>query len=199
MSEPLVSVITPTWQRHDLLFDRCIPSVAAQSYGSVEHVVVSDGPDPALRNALGDASGVRFEELPEHDPSARWGHWARLHGIDVAKGEYITYLDDDDSLRPEHVAILAAALDANPGAGFAYARTIMHAEGGALCRIGSDPPGYGQITVSLMHRRGLLDVATWRQGEPTIDWDLVSRWMAAGVSWVMAGADTADIWPSTYR
>jgi glycosyltransferase involved in cell wall biosynthesis len=194
-----VSVVSPTWQRHDLLLNRCIPSVAAQDYPAVEHVIVSDGPDPALRDKLAGLPGVRFEELPEHDPAARWGHWARLHGTDVAKGEYITYLDDDDAYRPEHCRLLAAALDENPGAGFAYARTIMHAQGGAYCRIGTDPPQYGQITVTLMHRRALLDVATWEQSEPTIDWDLVSRWLDAGVNYTSVGADTADIWPSTYR
>lgn len=194
-----VSVITPTWQRHDLLLSRCVPSVAAQGHPAVEHVIVSDGPDPVLRDKLAGLPGVRFEELSEHDPGAKWGHWARLHGIDVAKGEYITYCDDDDSLGPNHAGVLAAALDAWPAAGFTYGHVILHNPEGASCRIGTDPPGYGQITVMLMHRRGLLDVATWRQGEPTIDWDLVSRWMDAGVGWVMARTDTAEIWPSRYR
>lgn len=203
---PLVTVVTPTWDRHDLLFGRCIPSVQAQAYPAVEHVIVSDGPDPLLAALLvtrsregGFTHLVRYCELAEHDPAARWGHWARLRGCELAKGEYITYLDDDDSLRPEHVAVLAAALDANPGAGFAYARTIMHVQDGSWCRIGTEPPAYGHISVSLMHRRELLEVATWEQSQPTIDWDLVSRWLAAGVGWVMADADTADIWPSTYR
>jgi glycosyltransferase involved in cell wall biosynthesis len=202
---PLVSVITPTWQRRDLLLGRCIPSVQAQDYYSaVEHVIVSDGPDENLFAAPLTTPAdfrypVRYYQLPEHDPAARWGHWARLHGIDVAKGEYITYLDDDDAYRPEHCRLLAAALDENPGAGFAYARTIMHAQGGAYCRIGTDPPQYGQITVTLMHRRELLDIATWEQSRPTIDWDLVSRWLDAGVNYTSVGADTADIWPSTYR
>jgi glycosyltransferase involved in cell wall biosynthesis len=194
-----VSVITPTWQRHDLLLSRCVPSVAAQDHPDVEHVVVSDGPDEVLREKLAGLPGVRFEELPEHDPEARWGHWARLHGIDAAKGDYITYCDDDDSLGLNHALVLAAALDAWPEAGFAYGHVIMHTEENTWCRIGTDPPGYGHITVMLMHRRGVLDVATWRQGEPTIDWDLVSRWMDAGVGWVMTSADTAEIWPSRYR
>jgi glycosyltransferase involved in cell wall biosynthesis len=194
-------VVTPTWQRHPLLFGRCIPSVQAQDYPAVEHVVVSDGPDEELREKLGALAlpGVRFAELPEHDPAARWGHWARLHGTDVAKGEYITYLDDDDAYRPEHVSVLAAALDAHPDAAFAYSRMIMHTQHGS-CRIGTDPPGYGQIGVpAIMHRRGLLDVATWEQSEPTIDWDLVSRWLDAGVRYTSVAADTVDIWPSTYR
>ena len=49
---PTVSVVTPTWQRHDLLMDRCIPSVAAQDYPDVEHVICSDGPDPDLAERL---------------------------------------------------------------------------------------------------------------------------------------------------
>jgi glycosyltransferase involved in cell wall biosynthesis len=198
VSVPLVSVVTPTWQRPDLLLNRCVPSVAAQTHWPLEHVVVSDGPDPALREKLAGLP-VRFTELPEHDPAARWGHWARLHGTDVAKGEYITYLDDDDAYRPEHVSVLAAALDAHPDAAFAYSRMIMHTQHGS-CRIGTDPPGYGQIGVpAIMHRRGLLDVATWEQSEPTIDWDLVSRWLDAGVNYTSVAADTVDIWPSLYR
>jgi glycosyltransferase involved in cell wall biosynthesis len=195
---PSVDVITPTWARHDLLLGRCIPSVQAQDYPDIRHIVVSDGPDPVLREKLAGLP-VRFEELPEHDPAARWGHWARLHGTDVAKGEYITYLDDDDSYRPDHVSVLAAALEDRPDAGFAYSRMIMHTQHGS-CRIGTDPPGYGQIGVpAIMHRRGLLDVATWEQSEPTIDWDLVSRWLDAGVRYTSVAADTVDIWPSTYR
>ena len=59
-----VSVITPTWQRAELLTTRCIPSVAAQTV-LVEHVVVSDGPDPALKELLTDCDVV-YAEVAEH-------------------------------------------------------------------------------------------------------------------------------------
>ena len=52
MRTPLVSVITPTWQRADLLVNRCIPSVQAQDYPVVEHIIVSDGPDQLLRDYM---------------------------------------------------------------------------------------------------------------------------------------------------
>ena len=213
MSVPTVSVITPTWQRHDLLLSRCVPSVQEQEYPKVEHVVVSDGPDEYLSKMFashvpaGHARDIRqgrrhpvwYYEMGEHDPGARWGHWARLRGIELAAGEYVTYLDDDDAYRPEHAAVLAAALDAHPDAGFAYSRMISHSGGGS-CRIGADPPVYGQIgTPMIMHRRELLDVATWEQSMPANDWDLVSRWLAAGVGYVAADADTVDVWPSASR
>ena len=175
-----------------MLLGRAVPSVAAQDYPALEHVVVSDGPDPALREKLAVQPGVRFAELPEHDPEAQWGHHARLHGIDLAKGDYIAYHDDDNSWHSYHVRLLVAALE-ETGADFAYPKMAVHGRGEYL--IGTDPPAEGYIDTSMIvHRRELLDVATWRwyPGIPTIDWDLVSRWMAAGATWVRVPQVTCD-------
>jgi glycosyltransferase involved in cell wall biosynthesis len=196
MADPLVTAVTPTWQRHDLLLNRCVPSVAAQDYPAIEHIIVSDGPDPVLREEFAGRSAwaavTRFEELPEHPPQAQWGHYARLHGIDLAKGDYIAYLDDDNSWHPDHIRVLVAALE-ETGAGFAYPKMAVHGRGEYV--IGTDPPAHGQIDTSMIiHRRGLLDLATWRwhPGIPTIDWDLAGRWMAAGATWVHVPQVTAD-------
>jgi glycosyltransferase involved in cell wall biosynthesis len=193
------TVVTPTWQRHGLLFGRCIPSVAAQDYdGPMEHVIVSDGPDPVLREKVREWFGPlvvwngQIVELPEHDPEAQWGHHARLHGLDLAKGEYIAYHDDDNSWHSYHVRLLVRALE-ETGADFAYPLMAVHGRGEYV--IGTDPPAEGQIDTSMIiHRRELLDLATWRwyPGIPTIDWDLVSRWMAAGATWVHVPHVTAD-------
>lgn len=202
---PLVSVITPTWQRYDLLLGRCMPSVAAQSYGHIEHIIVSDGPDPGLAERMAKVTAwagdsVRFQELPAHGirwgdaPAARWGVDARLCGIEMAKGEYIAYLDDDNSFRPEHVARLVAALEANPDAGFAYSRMLVSGRGTPYL-IGTDPPACGLIDTSqIMHRAALTGAASWRDDgvQETIDWDLVARWMKAGTRWVLDDAVTCD-------
>jgi len=126
-------------------------------------------------------------------PAARWGHWARLRGLELATGEYIAYLDDDNAFRPGHLAKLAAALDADPSAGFAYSQIMMH-NGGSSYVVGVPPPAYGQIdTSAIMHRRGLLDTATWRDaGQLTIDWDIVERWLHAGAGWAHVPEVTAD-------
>jgi len=195
----LASVVTPTWGRHALLLDRCIPSVLAQDYPDVEHVIVSDGYEPDLYPAMLDryrpeiaAGRIRYDELGEHDPAARWGHRARLRGIEVAKGPYLAWLDDDNSFRPDHVSRLVALLAA--GAGFAYSQVQFHAGGGPAHVVGSQSPCLGGIdTSAIAHRRETLDAATWRDdGQPTIDWDLVQRWMAAGVTWAFDDAVTAD-------
>lgn len=194
MNAPLVSVITPTWQRHAALVDRCIPSVAAQLYPNVEHIVVSDGPDNELYEMLNarPRPGVRYAEIDQHDDTARWGHWARLAGIEMARGEVIAYLDDDNSFRPRHLWLLVQALQDNPDVGFAYPRTLMHVYGDEY-EIGTDPPQYGQIDTSgLVHRREILDAETWEPSLPTIDWDLVNRWMAVGIKWRYVREVTVD-------
>lgn len=185
---PLISVITPTWQRADVLVSRCIPSVQAQTWDRVEHIVVSDGPDPELAELLHGAPVV-YAELPEWDPAYRWGTRARLHGIELAKGELIAYLDDDNAYRPEHLAKLVHALQALD-ADFAYSRMHVHA---GNYEVGSSPPAYGQIDTSLLlHRRALLDRETWRNSLPTIDWDIVARWLTAGANWAFVPEVTVD-------
>jgi glycosyltransferase involved in cell wall biosynthesis len=190
-----VSVVTPTWQRHEYLLDRCVPSVQAQTWPGVEHVVVSDGPDLELKLAMAlQFPDARYEEMPD-GPGGHWGHVARLHAIAISTGDLITYLDDDDAFRPDHCQVLAEALIAHPEADFAY--SLMSSQGAV---IGQDPPAYCQIGVPMiMHRRELLERGTWERSMPSIDWDLVERWLAAGARYVHVPQVTIDVWPSAYR
>ena len=201
---PVVSIITPTWQRHDLLLNRCIPSVQAQGYPWTEHLVISDGPDEALREKLAMPwmngwNRLWFRELPEHDPEPHAGHHCRTYGLELAQGEYITYNDDDDALRPDHCHRLAAALDADPEAGFAVSRMVSHGPGG-ITVIGHGPLACGNVgTPMIMHRRELADVAAWDHASQFGDWEMVLGWINAGIRHVRVDAETSDVWPSLYR
>jgi len=185
--KPKISVITPTWQRARLLAGRCIPSVAAQDYdGEVEHVIVSDGPDPAL----GGVPGVVF--LPEHVPVLNRGVLARLHGTRLATGDLIAYLDDDNAWRPGHLRLLAAAIT-DGDVSFAYSQAQCRNERGVSWVIGGCRPVFGQVDTSLLvHKAGLLETATWRPSGRPADWDLVDRWLEAGATWIHVPQVTLD-------
>ena len=197
---PLVSVITPTWQRHDLLRKRCIPSVKVQTYAHLlEHIVVSDGPDIDLVWPLATAQ-VRYLQLPEHDPSPdNWGSAARNFGYEQARGSLIAYLDDDNAYRPNHVQALAEALLANPEADFAYSQLVTHPQDRV---IGGAEPAYGAIDTSvLMHRAGHLEkFGYWPLAgqvdmcgdQHAPDWGVVARWLDAGARWVHVPQVTVD-------
>lgn len=189
-------MITPTWRRHRLLLERAVPSVAGQTFQDFEHIVVSDGPDPVLRDLLA-GTDVMFVECRHHDPHPmNFGSRARNRGLNEASGELIAYLDDDNAWRPDHLALLVKALDDNPAAGFAYSRMVTHPQGTV---IGTDPPQYGGIDTSLIvHRRELLDVAGWPKpgqidgDQHAPDWAIVEAWLAAGTSWVHVPQVTVD-------
>jgi hypothetical protein len=181
--------------------------VQAQEYGNLEHVIVSDGPDPGFDGVLvqvamshrPDSPDLVWAELPQHDEAARWGHYARLRALELAEGELICYLDDDNAFRPQHVARLVEALEEHPEAGFAYSQIMMTGHATPY-PVGVTPPYHGGIdTSSIMHRRELLEVATWRCNghQQTVDWDLVCRWVDAGVTWAFVAEVTADYYFSS--
>jgi glycosyltransferase involved in cell wall biosynthesis len=185
-----ISVITPTWQRHQLLLERCIPSVAAQTV-EVEHVVVSDGPDLELRDLLAGLDVV-YAEVAEHaDDPCNYGARARNRGLEVATGDLIAYLDDDNAFRPQHVERLAAALTES-GRDFAYSRMFRHGLGD---EIGGEPPEHGRVDSSiLMHRReGPEKFGLWPVPAPyEVDWEFVKAWVLAGATWMFVPEVTVD-------
>ena len=191
-----VSIITPTWQRHHLLLGRAIPSVQRQSYTDIEHIVVSDGPDPTLRGLLAEEP-VTYIECPEHDDHRmNFGSTARNWGLDYATGGLIAYLDDDNSWRPDHLSLLVKALEINPEASFAYGLMITHPH---EVVIGTNPPQYAGIDTSMIvQRRQLMDVSRWPhpsviQGDRHApDWAIVEAWLSGGAQWIHVPQVTVD-------
>lgn len=187
------TVITPTWQRAQLLLTRCIPSVQAQTV-AVEHVVVSDGPDPYLRSLLEDFDVV-YVELDEHpDDPCNFGAYARNKGLEVASGDLVAYLDDDNAFRPDHVQVLADAMVDHPDRDFAYSQMFRHGIGDV---IGSEPPRHGSVDSSiLMHRAGAhRRFGWWPTPSPyEVDWKFVEAWMGNGATWVHVPEVTVDYW-----
>jgi MoaA/NifB/PqqE/SkfB family radical SAM enzyme/tetratricopeptide (TPR) repeat protein len=109
-SEPLVSVIVPTYNRPDQLV-RTIESIQAQTYRTVEILVVNDsGPDVgdllAPLNTRGNITYIR------HQSNSGLAA-ARNTGLQSARGKYIAYLDDDDIYYPDHLKTLVDFLEAS--------------------------------------------------------------------------------------
>lgn len=98
---PLVSIIIRTYDRPALL-RRAIASVAAQTYGNVEIVVVNNGGND-VRDLVQEAAGdrpVKYEAMSERKHISA----ASNVGARAASGKYIGYLDDDDLLYGDHCA-----------------------------------------------------------------------------------------------
>ena len=122
---PLVSVIVPTYNRPALLRHTLV-SVAGQqdiAAGDVEVIVVNDGGcDVELPVVAAAERGLQVRLI--NQPRNLGLPAARNAGLDVARGEYVTFLDDDDVFLPKHLATMLAALS-NSGADVAYGTCIV--------------------------------------------------------------------------
>ncbi|MDE6402890.1 MAG: glycosyltransferase [Muribaculaceae bacterium] len=103
-SAPLISVIVPVFNCERYLCD-CIESILSQHYDNLELIIIDDGSDDssleiAHRYARHDKRVVVVHQ-DNGGPSA-----ARNHGLDIARGEYITFVDADDIIDPDYLEVL---------------------------------------------------------------------------------------------
>ncbi|MGN1246327.1 MAG: glycosyltransferase family 2 protein [Muribaculaceae bacterium] len=101
---PLISVIVPVYNVEDYL-DACVKSITAQTYTNLQIILVDDGST--------DRSGSICDKFASTDPRIRVIHKdngglsdARNHGIDIATGDYIVFVDSDDTITPDAITTL---------------------------------------------------------------------------------------------
>ena len=105
---PLVSILIPAYNSAPWLA-ATLQSAFAQTHPRTELIVIDDGStDATLAIARSFAAqGVRVATQPNSGASA-----ARNHALRLAQGEYIQFLDADDLLAPDKIALQLAALSA---------------------------------------------------------------------------------------
>jgi glycosyltransferase involved in cell wall biosynthesis len=103
---PVISVILPTCDRPDLI-GRALASVLAQTGPDFEVVVVDNNRLAAPVAAGGAPAALLADPRVRviHDTVSRSAAQARNTGLGQARGEWITYLDDDDAYRPDKLRL----------------------------------------------------------------------------------------------
>lgn len=96
----LVSVVIPTRNRVALL-KRAIASALSQSYGTIEVIVIIDGQDPVTEGFLRSISDPRLRHVSLSERAG--GSEARNVGVRAAVGDWVAFLDDDDSWMPTKI------------------------------------------------------------------------------------------------
>lgn len=91
---PMISVIVPAYNA-ELWIKECCESIFSQSYPNWELIVVDDGSKDRTPSILDELSLGRENMIVIHTPNGGVSH-ARNIGIDVARGEYVTFIDSDD-------------------------------------------------------------------------------------------------------
>ncbi len=202
---PLVSVITPTYNRSNVL-RYAIQSVLWQTLQNFEMLIIGDGctDDSAEVVASFQEPRLRWRNLSENS-----GHQSVPNntGLAMARGRYVAYLGHDDLWYPTHLASLVNELEksnadiansvclliGSPDSG------VRHLTGGTV------PKGISNWTPPscVMHRRSLVgEIGYWKKyTELDIDpeVDFLYRAELNGSSFVIAKNVTAFKFPSAWR
>ena len=191
-SNPIVSVIVPTYNR-PILLRRALESIVKQTFRNFEVIIVNDG-GPDVNDVVLEFK-EKFSIYLETQEIRQGAGAARNIGLRRSHGKYVAYLDDDDIYYPEHLDVLYQCLERENGV-FAYSdayRVWSRFEGSECIQFERDRPysiNFSRFeilrhnitpTLCIMHTRKILDSTgifdeTLKSHE---DWDLwirISRW-----------------------
>ena len=104
MTEPLISIIVPVYRVESYL-SRCVDSLLAQTYQNLEIILVDDG-SPDQCPQICEDYAKKEERIHVIHQENRGLSGARNAGIDVAKGEYLAFVDSDDYIEPDMYEVL---------------------------------------------------------------------------------------------
>jgi len=150
-------------------------------------IVVDDNPEKAahLRTLGGPISVVNFNDLWRNRSNANSGsngahQW--MLGTQLAQGDVIAFIGDDDEYLPRHVEAHVEALE-ETGVDYSLSKGEFWCDGEFVFQIGD-----GQLKIThfdtdaIVGRRETFRVANWHQGGTNApDFDLVLRWHNAGL------------------
>jgi glycosyltransferase involved in cell wall biosynthesis len=100
-STPSFSIIIPTFNRESFI-KKTVESALQQSVENFEVIIVDDGSTDNTEKMI---STMTHPKLRYFKKSNEERAVARNFGVRMAKSEYITFLDSDDLLRPNHLEV----------------------------------------------------------------------------------------------
>lgn len=115
--DPLVTVYVPTYNRAEILMERAVPTVLAQTYKNFELLIIGDHCTDKTEKYVRSIEDprVRFYNIPERGyryPPTAENHWlagpviAANKGLELSKGKWIARVDDDDTWTSDHIETL---------------------------------------------------------------------------------------------
>jgi hypothetical protein len=155
---PVVSVITPTLNQAGFL-ERMLASLRAQTYPSIEHVVIDGGSTDGTLEILRRESDLGHLQWVSEADSGMYD--AINKGLARASGDILAYLNSDDAWFPWTLETIVAAFAAQPAADVVYGDglKVMDATGSQRLRL------FGPFDrVSLASYESLMQPAVfWRR------------------------------------
>lgn len=101
MSKALITVIIPVYNVERYL-ERCLKSIITQTYNNIEIILIDDGSTDNCYNICEEYAKIDKRIIIIHKKNEGVSA-ARNDGLNIAKGEYITFVDADDYVDKEYI------------------------------------------------------------------------------------------------
>ncbi|WP_445355014.1 glycosyltransferase [Microbulbifer sp. EKSA008] len=122
--KPLVSIIMPVFNRENVVLD-AVSSILDQVYQEWELIIVDDGSNDRSVEVIKSSTNdhrISIYTLPENMGVSS----ARNVGLEKARGDFIAYLDSDNTWDKNYLSIMAFELEKNQSRECAYAGQLIH-------------------------------------------------------------------------
>ena len=103
-NKPLISIIVPIYNA-ELHLSQCLKSITGQTYHNLEIILINDGSTDNSGNICNEFATIDKRIIVLHKENGGISS-ARNKGLDIAKGEYIAFSDDDDILHTNMIELL---------------------------------------------------------------------------------------------
>ncbi len=118
---PLFSVVVPIYRTPLDFFDEMVGSVLAQSYGRFELILVNASPDDQGLSAAAERHAATDERIRLVTLDENLGISANtLRGVAAAQGDFVVFLDHDDTIEPDALYRYAHAVRNHPDTDLLY-------------------------------------------------------------------------------
>jgi glycosyltransferase involved in cell wall biosynthesis len=193
---PYFSVILPTYNRARMA-RTAIKTVLGQTMGDWECLEVDDGSTDETAAALAEFSGEKRIRVLRSEKNEGMNA-SRNKALELAKGEFVTFLDSDDLWLPERLEVFDRRVSERPKAGFIFSNAYVWRFGRLMGTLfhparlipeGRVPGHYAvgdrylpYVTTNVAIRREAFNRwGLFRTEMKTLDTELYARFLAGGM------------------
>jgi glycosyltransferase involved in cell wall biosynthesis len=182
LEQPLVTIVTPSYNQ-GVFIRATIESVLAQDYPQIEYIVMDGGSTDETARVVAEYT-ARLTWISEKD---RGQAHAINKGFQMARGEFVAWINSDDLLLPGAVSGAVKALQQSPHAAAVYGDGYLMDREGAITQRFPATEGFNLwklmylsdyvLQQSIFFRRSAVEAVGWLDESLhyTMDWDLLIR------------------------
>lgn len=128
MTNPLISIIVPVYNS-EVTLGRCIDSIIKQTYSNFELILIDDSSSDNSLSICQNYSKIDNRITVKHNETNQGVTITRNTGLDIANGDYILFIDNDDYIDTNYIEVFVNELNSNTDVDLLTQNILFHEDG----------------------------------------------------------------------